>query len=609
MYAGRQSPEYDGPAELDYCTDVKIYSNTSVITGIAQFKKREMIEEGLGGPGAPEPIRYAEIMVTNSEGEIVQCGETDETGNFNLNLPLDTNTYTIVIYSRAHNSHVRVSIFDAPEKNQLYSLSTSVVTADPNISVGTLTAEANGENLLGAAFNIYDLILKANEYLRDQLGNCSTKVKDCTNFTVAPKLSVYWEKGFNPNSYFNQSSGVSFYLPSKKRLFILGGIDGDTDYQDTDHFDAAIILHEYGHFLEDTFSITNSPGGPHSGNSIIDPRLALGEGWGNFFQAAVLYEISETEPRYIDTSGNIDGSTDLIFSINLEKPDSICSAFPGTPGCDIPERENEGNFREFSITRFLWDTVDTVVDESPNDVEDVSDRFVEIWSSLASEDGYKNSNVDFRSIGFFHNIQSKLVSADNSPISDWTRLRESRQHQHRGDRREYALYLSKSGDCTKTDDTNGFFQMNPKGNYEDDIIAEEPVSSGDLLANNDFFQINHTEEKDFNLTMTYTTETSSGASKADLDLYLYNTSGRWGYIEDLVDKSDTSPDKPEDLSVSETETITIEDLPPGTYLINVNVFLENPTDPPGATSFSLSTKTGTKQDGTPLNVTLCPQEL
>src|SRR5690606_13846811 len=108
---------------------------------------------------------------------------------------------------------------------------------------------------------------------------------------------------------------------------------------DTDHFDDSIILHEYGHFLEDVYSKTNSPGGVHTGETILDPRLAWGEGWANYFQAAVT-----GNPVYRDTFGTSLGFSGVYFNENLESGTS-----------DTPNNPGEGNFREFAITRALWD--------------------------------------------------------------------------------------------------------------------------------------------------------------------------------------------------------------------------------------------------------------
>ena len=201
----RMSPDYNGPQELSYCDTTKTYQNHVVITGTAQFKKREVTSSGLGGPGPAIAIRHAEIRVTDSKGNVIQCSETDNLGNFSLELPNDSNTYKISVNARADNDKVKISVLDAPERNKLYSLSTSVKT-NRSQSVGTLVASATGD-ILGAAFNIYDLILIANDYLRDQLGNCSNHIDNCADFTVAPKITAYWEKGFNPNSYVNEAGG------------------------------------------------------------------------------------------------------------------------------------------------------------------------------------------------------------------------------------------------------------------------------------------------------------------------------------------------------------------------------------------------------------------
>ncbi|MCJ8275742.1 MAG: hypothetical protein HRT44_10685, partial [Bdellovibrionales bacterium] len=70
-----------------YCESVTSYSDAVTITGSADYEYR------VNGNGAVSstnnPIRYAEIVVTNSGGSIIQCGETDAAGNFSLSLPND----------------------------------------------------------------------------------------------------------------------------------------------------------------------------------------------------------------------------------------------------------------------------------------------------------------------------------------------------------------------------------------------------------------------------------------------------------------------------------------------------------------------------------------
>jgi hypothetical protein len=146
--------------------------------------------------------------------------------------------------------------------------------------LGTLTALATTEDgLLGGAFNILDQLHNANDFIRSKAGSCGSNFVGCPNFTVAPKVAVYWEPGFNPGSYFEGSSALSFYIPGFSRLFILGGVNGDINYSDTDHFDNSVIIHEFGHFLEDSMFVSDSPGGEHNGNRVIDFCFVWFEGF------------------------------------------------------------------------------------------------------------------------------------------------------------------------------------------------------------------------------------------------------------------------------------------------------------------------------------------
>ena len=551
------SPIYAaGPAETTYCTSaITISGATATITGNATYQTRQLIlGTGLGGPGAPLPIRYAEVRVTDSAGNVAQCGETDGSGNYSVILPKNSATYTISINSRGTNSKVNATVMDQPEKNQHYSLTTSVV-ADSDKTASPLVATVTGE-IIGAAFNIFDQIVKTNEYLRTEVGTCS--FTGCQNFTVAPKVQAYWRKGFNPATYFGSaSSGVSFYLPSYSRLFILGGISGDVNTSDTDHFDNSIIIHEYGHFIEDILTKSDSPGGRHNGEGVIDPRLAWGEGWGNFIQAAV-----RGQANYADTTGNTDGTANFAIFVDVESKDAACGTGGAPPICDVPANAGEGNFREFEITRFLWDIIDT-----GNDGETITGGFPQVWAALTSSAGFKNSLASFRSIGLMHDIQAGLAGA-----TDWDPLRTDANHRHGlkvdttiGYLGDWATYMSVTGaSCSIGDAT------------QRSITASGSASSNHLLLNNDFYHYKHAGGT---LTTTLKYKTNSGV-EADLDLYIYNSSDRI-YGSSSVDtadakanqlgKSTAEPDG--NIATSQSETVVIGGLAAGDYLIKVNAYV------------------------------------
>src|SRR4029077_19806398 len=78
--------------------------------------------------------------------------------------------------------------------------------------------------------------------------------------------------------------------------------------------DDFIILHEYGHYLAFHFSRDDSPGGDHSGNQRLDPRLAFSEGWASYFACAVL-----DDPRSLDTGTDIPGTGGVRVQYDVSK--------------------------------------------------------------------------------------------------------------------------------------------------------------------------------------------------------------------------------------------------------------------------------------------------
>jgi hypothetical protein len=164
-------------------------------------------------------------------------------------------------------------------------------------------------------------------------------------------------------------------------MYIMGGVNGDT-CADTDHFDNSVLVHEYGHFLEKDFGHSDSPGGSHNGNGIIDPRLAWSEGWANFFQSAV-----HGDRNYVDTTGNISCSsgTGVQIDLNLEIPQS------GQDKMSPSTYLGEGVFREVSVSRVLWDTME-------------NDPSATVGTAQTATDGF-GANAGFHLSGKFSLIQ------------------------------------------------------------------------------------------------------------------------------------------------------------------------------------------------------------
>ncbi len=548
----RISPTFTGVAEKSFCNTPIVHSSPSTITGTATYTEREPNGSGLGSESPLRNIRHAEIEVYNSTGQIIQCSSVDASGNFSFDVPTGPETLVLRINSRADNNFVKASILNMPEQNLLYFIQTSFV-GNASKNIGNLNASATASNYVGAAFHILDLITSTNDYLRTEVGNCSVAIDGCVDFTVADKVSVYWEPGFNPNSYYGDpESGVSFYIRGFFRLFILGGINGDVDSSDTDHFDDTIVVHEYGHFLQDVYSTDDTPGGAHDGTVPIDPRLALSEAWANVLQAAVNYGPADPNPLYLDTAGNVDGTvTANLLNIPLE--DQVDGCTIATIGCDNPTEIGEGNYREFAITRALWDVIDTV-----DDSETVSGDFNQIWASITSGNGFiSDTNSRFRSAGLLYDIQGSLSQGATTPITDWTAALTQTENLQLNNRGSYAQRLTATGGCPVRN-----FNINPLN----EIFDNREFDTSNLYFNNDFYHYKQTVSGPANFALNYL---SGPGVEADLDLFIYNEAAEYGEFIDMVGQARGFTNTP--ATDVETETINISNLPAGDYLINVKV--------------------------------------
>lgn len=504
------------------CITVRTYSGGITLTGHAQYEYRT---NGNGAVnGSPLPIRQAQVSVYNSSGAQIQCGVTDNSGNFSVVVPQLSDNYQVRIDARIYNDITKAGVFNNPTEIAVHNIST-LISGATSASVGTLTAPATG-TLKGGAFNILDKVLDANTYLATNTNNCGASFSGCTPFSGAPAVFVYWDKGVNPGSYFS-AGALSFYLTGQRELYILGGLSGDTDYSDCDHFDNSIIIHEYGHFIEDVFGHTDSPGGLHTGDTILDPRLAWGEGWANFFQAAVL-----NNPLYRDTSGNVDGSSSVFFNEDLE-----------TPNHDVASTMGEGNFREFSVTRLLWDSID-LTNEGAG-VDTVSGTFAELWTLFTSSTtGFKNSSLVFRNIGLFHNLQQSLAGH-----SDWSSLRTGEKHL--GNQNDYARAVA-SASCADV--------VIQASNISPGAPENGSSSRSNQFASNDFYRYYHPGGS-FNFILQYTTTVLA----ADLDVYIYKNPYTFGDSSTVAASATTNS-----TATSGTETISTT-LPAGWYMIDIRV--------------------------------------
>lgn len=173
-----------------------------------------------------------------------------------------------------------------------YTTTTISINLHAKLTVAISTNSTTGEvlyrytNRAAAPFALIDSIVTELELVCQ--GNASQSfpllyVNWSTNNTNSPGLKT---DGQISTSHYTSEKGIG-------NLYILGA-----EGVDTDEFDDHIIAHEFGHYLENKIFRSDSIGGPHGLNDVLDPRVAFGEGYGNAISAMTF-----NDAIYVDTTG------------------------------------------------------------------------------------------------------------------------------------------------------------------------------------------------------------------------------------------------------------------------------------------------------------------
>ena len=475
------SPAVPIAAEVSFCSTSNVYTSPVIITGTASFYKRGLdvtkvasvvTQMTLGAPiSTPLPIRFAEIIVLDSNGSIVQCGKTNSSGALkgldgilSLEIPNTPGTYTVQVMSRSNHTlsvpmgktafNFKTSVKTDIYSNTIYKVTKVITSAGTGSIATTLTAyarESESNEVLGGSFNIYNDLLTAYEYIAQNTG-----LSDIT--CLNPKLDVYWKAGFNPAQYLypsadpNNLNTVSFYVRGDNQLYINGGVLGNVYSKDTDHFDDAVILHELGHHVEDVCGKMDSPGGTHYGFYRIDPRLSWSEGWGNFFGAHMIRNnLASLNPdlaaqlpasgwlHYLDTDGYNDGTVtggSRLIMLNLTKAGSNPESVSTTQGVryydkvDAVNFPGEGHAREVSISRSLFKGTNTCASLCTN-----ANYFANYWQAFENNltgIGMGKPNYPFRSSTRFYNrLNQVFVNAGSAMPASIDSILNSDEAQQR----------------------------------------------------------------------------------------------------------------------------------------------------------------------------------
>jgi hypothetical protein len=306
------------------------------------------------------PARGVVVEAADSAGAVVATTETDSAGAYALTLGsgLDLRIQARAQLRRTQLGTWDIAVRDNTAGNAAYLLVGAVANTGGADSSRSLNAPSGwgGAGYTGvraaAPFAILDSIY-------DGLIAISGVVPGA-NF---PALQVFWSVNNRAadGSIANGEIGSTSFtrVAGVPTILVLGAENADTD-----EYDAPVIVHELGHYVEDAFARSDSIGGPHSLADRLDTRVAMSEGWSNAFSSAV-----RNDPFYRDSSGPQQSQG---FAVNLE----------GNTGANL------GHFSERSVQSISFDVFDAAADGA----DTIAGGFGALYSGLASP-AYANNTA------------------------------------------------------------------------------------------------------------------------------------------------------------------------------------------------------------------------
>lgn len=283
----------------------------------------------------PDPVRGARV-------EIIDAGDgttaytwtrTDAFGNYAIPAP-QNRTVLVRVLAWYHYLDGATTwdyrVVDNTQGQALYAMDSAPIdVAEENLTVDVHAPSGWGPGgytgpRVAAPFAILDTIYDAHE-----------RVLDYAPAPSLPPLRVNWSVDNIPVDGDVTLGEIRTTYYSSGQIFVLGAEDVDTD-----EYDEHVIAHEFGHFVERSFSRGDSIGGSHSTQSRLDPRVAWSEGWANAFSGMVLLD-----PLYRDALGTQQGLGGT-FDIESNSP------------------SNQGWWSSGSVQSILYDLFDADPDGS-----------------------------------------------------------------------------------------------------------------------------------------------------------------------------------------------------------------------------------------------------
>ncbi|MBP6897763.1 MAG: hypothetical protein KBC94_25355 [Pseudacidovorax sp.] len=277
-----------------------------------------------------KPVRGAPLDVVDATGTVKASTVTDADGRYSVVIPAATSLAVRVMARLQHSGADGgwdVAVRDNTQSGGLYGMQSGYFAATGSNQAKDLHAPSGwsgssyGSERVAAPFALLDAIYTAQ-----------AKILGVAPGASFPILNVYWSPSNRPASgsvTLGQigTSHFSDYTASggTRAIFVLG-----SENVDTDEYDSAVVVHEWGHYYQSAFSRDDSPGGTHSFGDLLDRRLAFSEGWGNAWSGIAL-----DRSTYSDSAGQRQAQG---FAFAL----------------DAGAASSPGWFNEMSVQSILW---------------------------------------------------------------------------------------------------------------------------------------------------------------------------------------------------------------------------------------------------------------
>ena len=457
----------------------------TTFSGIVTYTNYPVTEAGIDYDSEQsKPIRGAVIQLLDLSGNELASGNTGSDGSYSLSANVDGSARLLVRAELGLPGSVNTRVVDNTSNNALYTLFTdininsSAVTQNLNAGSGWNGSRYAATRSAGP-FSILDVIYQAQQL-----------VLSVDNAALFPLLTVNWstQNSSAQGLLTDGDIGTSFYL--NDNLYILGRANADTD-----EYDKGVIAHEWGHYFEDNFSRSDSPGGSHSQGDILHPSVAWSEGFGTAFAAIVL-----EDPLYIDTVGLGQSVSDVT---NVEQDsDADTAIFNGGSNPLL-----DGYYSETSVMELLYD----LFDAGTADDDSLALGFAPIYQVLTGDFSTTKSFTSLFPFLYFLKLEAPtdgvaintLFSNENIDVDN------ANEFDDPSDAVLPAIYTEVAADMTVTRDNKGKLLQTSS-----DFGNASSFNTGNKLLNQRFFKATATVASCYTIAVTPLTPTPS----ADLAL-------------------------------------------------------------------------------------------